>query len=606
MPNVPNPIAWNPSDTTGGLLSNSNLTFTANAGNSHALIRAGSGYNSGLIYWEVSFNGIGFVFNCCAGLTTQAATVANIEATGLNAVLIMHYGGGHQAQKNGTSLWQNALGNYIGICGFAVNLNTKRIWMRPTPTDSWNNDVTADPVAGINGIDISFFGSTLVIPFAQGYNAAAEPVWVLNAGQSAFAGVVPTGFDAGWNNPIICSGCSGGIFPLGTYRVLFTQSGNLDDLSGPALSISAGVGHGGHPSGNVSYFCLPVSPAVNDTIISWFDTQAVNSAGPGTALQNWTTTLDGVDVSAQVIYDGFGTASWEGLLASGPHALRLLNIVQLSAGSTYMGTAIPLAYKTDVITISLSALALPLPTGLHSTAITNTAITMAWTAPTGTAPTNYTLQYKRSIDLVWTPITGITSTSQAVTGLTAGTSYDFQVAGVYGVITNDFTSTVTVVTTSIMGNPAFRAFSLVAGVLTQETTLPITASRIGIAQSGETIWLLGPIAVPMMRWSAPFHLKSILSGRVSIYNGTSFTSAIPGVEHMPSAVAWDASGHAWAATTENDLYEISATGSLIAASVLPPYGNQESGVPLGISALSWWTGHLYGASAFNGLLVKAT
>lgn len=360
-----NAVTWDPADTSNGLLSNGNLTFGANAGNSHAMVRGPRGFNSGKYYWEVGNNAIGLVFNCCSGLCKLTTTVANVEATGLNAALIMHYGGGHQAQANGASLWQNALGNYVTTCGFAVDLGTKRLWMRPTPTDSWNNDVTADPVAGVNGIDISFFSSALVTPFAQGYNSAGEPIWVLNAGQNAFAGTVPTGYTAGWPNAIVPAGFVNGATPFGNYRVLFTLSGKLDDTSGtlyPPTDVSSQL-NGGHPQGNKIYFGMPDDGHSYDTAIVLFDTQAVNSAGPGTALAEWVFKVDGVDVSAGLVYDGFGTATLPSIiLTRGFHALEVTNVVQLSAGGTYHGTSIPNSYKTDVITFSVGGTPVSLTT----------------------------------------------------------------------------------------------------------------------------------------------------------------------------------------------------------------------------------------------------
>lgn len=370
MSNVSNPTTWNPADTFAGTLDGSYLTFTANAGNSHAMIRANRGYNSGKRYFEVAFNGIGVVFNCCAGITTHAATPTNIEATGLHAALIMHYGFGNQAQANGSSLWQNALGSYIGVCGFAVDLDANLMWMRPTPTDSWNNSGSADPATGVGGIDISFFGSTLVTPFAQGHNSAGEPNWVLNAGQTTFAGAVPTGFTAGWDEPVIPLGFSGGIFPGGTYRVLFSQTNQLDDTSGPALSDIGGTGFGGHPSLHKLYFGFPDPGAhlyVTEIVI--FDTNAILVGG--VALQEWTVHVDGADISDTLVYDGIGTATATVTVAEGMHYLELVNVVQASAGGTYQGHAISNTYKTDVITIGVDS------TGLVPTTSTQKVI-LTW------------------------------------------------------------------------------------------------------------------------------------------------------------------------------------------------------------------------------------
>ncbi len=70
------------------------------------------------------------------------------------------------------------------------------------------------------------------------------------------------------------------------------------------------------------------------------------------------------------------------------------------------------------------------PTGLAVASTTSSSIGLTWNASTGTAPITYTLQYRLTSGGAWTQVTGITLLSDTVTGLTAGTSYDFEVQGV--------------------------------------------------------------------------------------------------------------------------------------------------------------------------------
>ena len=67
------------------------------------------------------------------------------------------------------------------------------------------------------------------------------------------------------------------------------------------------------------------------------------------------------------------------------------------------------------------------PSGLASSAITTTGATVSWTAVSGA--TSYNLQYKTSSASVWTTVS-VATTSKALTGLTASTTYDYQVAAV--------------------------------------------------------------------------------------------------------------------------------------------------------------------------------
>lgn len=68
--------------------------------------------------------------------------------------------------------------------------------------------------------------------------------------------------------------------------------------------------------------------------------------------------------------------------------------------------------------------------GLSATSITQTGATVSWGAASGA--TSYNLQYKLSTSSTWTTITGVTTTSRALTGLTANSTYNYQVQTVCG------------------------------------------------------------------------------------------------------------------------------------------------------------------------------
>ena len=68
--------------------------------------------------------------------------------------------------------------------------------------------------------------------------------------------------------------------------------------------------------------------------------------------------------------------------------------------------------------------------GLNATSIAQTSATLNWSAVSGA--TSYNLQRKLSTSSTWTTVTGITGTSYAVTGLTASTTYNYQVQTVCG------------------------------------------------------------------------------------------------------------------------------------------------------------------------------
>jgi len=65
-----------------------------------------------------------------------------------------------------------------------------------------------------------------------------------------------------------------------------------------------------------------------------------------------------------------------------------------------------------------------IPANLQSSALTNTSATVSWGAVTGAQ--SYVLAYKASAATSWTEVTQ-TATSKSLSGLTAGTAYDFKV-----------------------------------------------------------------------------------------------------------------------------------------------------------------------------------
>jgi hypothetical protein len=68
------------------------------------------------------------------------------------------------------------------------------------------------------------------------------------------------------------------------------------------------------------------------------------------------------------------------------------------------------------------------PSGLNATSITQTTATLGWTAVSGA--TSYNLQWKVSTSGTWTTVSNLTGTSYNLTGLTASTTYNYQVQAI--------------------------------------------------------------------------------------------------------------------------------------------------------------------------------
>ena len=89
------------------------------------------------------------------------------------------------------------------------------------------------------------------------------------------------------------------------------------------------------------------------------------------------------------------------------------------------------------------------PTGLASSSVTSTSATVSWAAATGAV--SYNLQYKTAAASTYTTISGITSTSYNLTGLTASTTYSFRVQSVCSGSTTSAYSSVASFTTTASG-----------------------------------------------------------------------------------------------------------------------------------------------------------
>ena len=85
------------------------------------------------------------------------------------------------------------------------------------------------------------------------------------------------------------------------------------------------------------------------------------------------------------------------------------------------------------------------PSGLNATSITQTSATVNWGAVGGAL--SYNLQYKVSTSSTWTTISGLTATSYNLTGLTAATTYNYQVQTVCSTGSSSYSASASFTTT---------------------------------------------------------------------------------------------------------------------------------------------------------------
>lgn len=86
------------------------------------------------------------------------------------------------------------------------------------------------------------------------------------------------------------------------------------------------------------------------------------------------------------------------------------------------------------------------PGSLAATNITQTSATLGWGGVSGA--TSYNLQWKLSTSSTWTTVSGLSINSYNLAGLTAGTTYNFQVQAVCGSSTSTYSAPASFTTTS--------------------------------------------------------------------------------------------------------------------------------------------------------------
>ena len=154
-----------------------------------------------------------------------------------------------------------------------------------------------------------------------------------------------------------------------------------------------------------------------------------SNAANTTATFNWTAVSGATGYNVQ--YRITGTTTW----TTGTTATNSFNATNLTAGSTYEWQVQTVCSATSTSSFSGSTnftttggVSCGTPTGLTASSITTTSASVSWTAVSGA--TSYNLQYKVSTAGSYTTVSGLTSTSYNLTGLTSGTAYQYQVQAV--------------------------------------------------------------------------------------------------------------------------------------------------------------------------------
>lgn len=87
------------------------------------------------------------------------------------------------------------------------------------------------------------------------------------------------------------------------------------------------------------------------------------------------------------------------------------------------------------------------PTGFNVSSVTTSGATVSWGAVTSAS--SYDLRYRVQNTVTWTNVNGLTSPTRSITGLNAGTTYEYQVRTVCPFGTSNYSATQTFTTTGV-------------------------------------------------------------------------------------------------------------------------------------------------------------
>lgn len=185
---------WNPSDKAANCtLTGSNLIATA--GGINSWVRTVDKQSTGSFYWEITAT-TNTLSSTGIGIASAAWVGTAFSGTG-NCGGVTHGGLIYfNAASTGVNIGTIASGTVVCI---ALDVAAQRIWFRPGAAGIWNNSGTANPATGVGGITTTGLGGGTVLTYPVFFGSSTNEAATANFGNSAFAGVVPSGFTSGFN-----------------------------------------------------------------------------------------------------------------------------------------------------------------------------------------------------------------------------------------------------------------------------------------------------------------------------------------------------------------------------------------------------------------------
>jgi hypothetical protein len=402
------------SATVTGLTQNSSYIFRVAAVN--AVGTSAYSSNSGTVTLSVP--------NAPTGVTGSAASATTVQVswtapTAISGAAVTDYT--IQYSSNNGSTWTTFAD------GTSTNTST-------TVTGLTQNSSYVFHVAAVNAVGTGSYSSN------SGTVTLSVPNTPTNvAGTSTINNRV----DLTWTAPTAVSGA-----PLNDYTVQYSSNGGSTwttwthtastSTSAAITGLTSNTGYifrvaGVNIIGTGSYSTNSASVMVRPTVPAAPTSLAATASATTQIALSWTAGDDGGStITDYVIQYSTDDATWT-TFADGTSTATSTTVTGLTSNTLYyFRVAATNSIGTGSYTSSVSMPPLPYaPTALSITGRTSTTINISWTAPAGTATSDYTIQYSTDNTTwsTWTH-TASTSTSATVTGLSGNTLYYLRVAAV--------------------------------------------------------------------------------------------------------------------------------------------------------------------------------
>jgi hypothetical protein len=188
---------WNLADkSTVITLSGLNLVATANTASASGGVRTIASLTGVKLYFEITLTSLGGG-GLYSGIASATASVITAPG-GAGTVTVASTSGNILVggAASGVSLAAFSAGQIV--CA-AADLIGNLVWFRKGAAGLWNNNAANNPATGVGGISISsIFGATPAFGYSAFQVVANGTSLSANFGDSAFTGVVPSGFLAGF------------------------------------------------------------------------------------------------------------------------------------------------------------------------------------------------------------------------------------------------------------------------------------------------------------------------------------------------------------------------------------------------------------------------